>query len=302
MTLVDTSRTIAGLFWPISQAFIHETSMSSLTPSEAQPGLDRRAFLAGLAGTTLLAAGCGAETYQQRLNQTKLYFEYLDQVNLALSKAIKFDGFEIRVPKLFDQIVPPPVPAEGEAPAAPLAPGDDPTRLGYFPNVVLEGVMATWKGTVRIEGPGQTEGEAPAFLHLLSNWQRWIEKQTNNDIEPPRYLPDLTNQVANALNLQADTADSPWDWDMMRGLSPYVAKKKIEAISIDLAEHNPPLDVHFYKTEARDVHCAVLLILPKSIDVREKMESRIKLTLETLKVSNTPPQKAPAKGAPIGGF
>lgn len=162
--------------------------------------------------------------------------------------------------------------------------------------------MASWKATVRTEGPGQSEGEAPAYLHLLSNWGRWIEKQTNNEIEPPRYHSDLTNQIANALNLQADTSDAPWDWDMIRGLSPYVSKKKIESITIELAENNPPLEVHFYKTEAKDVQCALLLIIPKAIDPREKMEARIKLTLETLKLPPSPPAKAPAKGAPVGGF
>ncbi len=275
--------------------------MSSLTSSEGKPDFDRRAFLAGLAGTTLFAAGCGADTYQERLNQTRKYFEYLDQVNVALGKAVKLDGFEIRVPKLFDQLAPAAVPKEGEA-AEQLVPDVDPARLGYFSNVMPEGVMASWKGTVRTEGPGQSDGEAPAYLHLLSNWQRWIEKQTNNDIEPPRYLSDLANQVANALNLQADTSDSPWDWEMMRGSSPYVGKKKIESITIELTEHNPPLEVHFYKTEAKDVHCALLLILPKAIDPREKMEARIKLTLETLKLPGAPPQKAPPKGAPVGGF
>ncbi len=276
--------------------------MSSLTSSEGQSALDRRAFLAGLVSTTLLAAGCGADTYQDRLTQTRRYFEYLDQVNVALNRAFKFEGFEIRVPKLFEQLIPAAVPKEGEPPAEQLAPDVDPARLGYFPNVMPEGVLASWKGTVRTEGPGQSDGEAPAYVHLLSNWGRWIEKQTNNDIEPPRYLADLTNQIANALNLQADTSDSPWDWDMMRGLSPYVAKKKIESITIELLEHNPPLEVHFYKTEAKDVQCALLLILPKAIDAREKMDSKIKLTLETLKLPSSPPQKAPAKGAPVGGF
>ena len=276
--------------------------MSSLTSSEGQSALDRRAFLAGLASTTLLAAGCGADTYQDRLTQTRRYFEYLDQVNVALNRAFKFEGFEIRVPKLFEQLIPAAVPKEGEPPAEQLAPDVDPARLGYFPNVMPEGVLASWKGTVRTEGPGQSDGEASAYVHLLSNWGRWIEKQTNNDIEPPRYLADLTNQIANALNLQADTSDSPWDWDMMRGLSPYVAKKKIESITIELLEHNPPLEVHFYKTEAKDVQCALLLILPKAIDAREKMDSKIKLTLETLKLPSSLPQKAPAKGAPVGGF
>ena len=276
--------------------------MSSLMPSAGKPDLDRRAFLAGLAGVTMLTAGCGADTYQQRLLETKRYFEYLDQVNVMLNRAVKFEGFEIRVPKLLDQLVSPPTPAEGEPPAQPLPPSEDPTRMGYFPNVVLEGVMASWKGTARTEGPGQSEGEAPVYLHLLSNWQRWIDKQTNNDIEPTRYLLELTNQVATALNLQADTSDTPWDWDMMRGLSPYVPKKKIETITIDLGDHNPPLEVHFFKTEAKDVHCALLLIVPKNIDAREKMEPRIKLTLETLKVPSTPPQLPAAKGAPASGF
>lgn len=267
---------------------------------------DRRAVLWGLASAALLGAGCGAQEYERRLNETKAYFEYLEQVNAALGRSFKFEGIEIRVPKVFEPLTPPPPPsADGssETPAAePLDPSDDPNRLGYFPNVTLEGVVGTWRANVRLEVPGQQESpEAFAYLHLLSNWQRWVDRQTNIDIEPTRYLGELANHLANVLNVEADTSDSPWGWDLIKDSSRYVQKKKVEMIPIELPDHNPPLVITFYRYEARDVHVALLLIVPRAIDPRERLEHKLKYTLETMKVSNQPPQKKSNKPA-AGGF
>ena len=274
--------------------------MSPRTPSEKlfDESFSRRTFLQGLAGATLFSAGCGSQTYEARLRETKLYFEYIDQVNLALQRPVKFEGIEIRVPKPFEQLLPAKIPEEGQPPEK-LDPLLDPVRLGYFPNVVLEGVLATWKANVRVEVPGQANsGEAPAYLHLLSNWQRWIDKQADTDIEPPRYLSDLANHLATTFNVQPD-GDVPWNWEPVRAMSPYVPKKKVESIPIELPQ--PPINVIFYKTENRDVHVALLLILPRAIDPREKLEARLKHTLETIKIPSQPPQK-PSPKATSGGF
>ena len=179
-----------------------------MSRSHASPpvfGLDRRTFLASLAGTSFITIGCGADTYEYRLKLTKEYFEYLEKVNLALgSKVVPFEGVELRVPKPFEQILPPAPPAEGQPSEQPLDPNDDPTRLGYHPNVRLEGVLATWRAKVDLE----PSGEGMAYLHLVSNLPRWVEKQTNNDIEPLHYRTDLTNVLANAYNVQTETTDA----------------------------------------------------------------------------------------------
>ncbi len=268
--------------------------MSRLTPVEElfEVSHDRRAFLAGLTAT-LFTAGCGAQTYEARLRETKQYFEYLDQVNLALQRPLKLEGIEIRVPKPFEQLVPAKTPEEGQPPEK-LDPLLDPVRLGYFPNVVLEGVLATWKANVKTE-----TGEAPAYLHLVSNWQRWIDKQTDTDIEPPRYLSDLANHLASTFNVQSDTSDTPWNWELVRAMSPYVPKKKVDSIPIELPQ--PPINVIFYRTENRDVHVGLLLIVPRALDRRENIEARLKHTLETLKIPSQPPQK-PSPKATSGGF
>ena len=171
-------------------------------PSNLSLKLDRRKFLAGLTGASLTAIGCGADTYETRLKQTKDYFEYLERVNLALGpRTVPFEGVEIRAPKPFEQILAPAPPADEKTPAPPLDPNDDPTRLGYHPNVQLDGVLASWRAKVDLE----PSGEGMAYLHLLSNLPRWVEKQTNNDVEPLHYRADLTNVLANAYNVQTET-------------------------------------------------------------------------------------------------
>lgn len=264
-------------------------------PSNAAPGLDRRTFLASLAGASLFAVGCGVDTYDYRLKQTKDYFEYLEKVNLALgSKVVPFEGVEIRVPKPFEQILPPPPPKEGEA-ETPVDPSDDPTRLGYHPNVRLDGVLASWRAKVDLE----PSGEGMAYLHLLSNLPRWVEKQSNNDIEPLHYRTDMTNVLANAYNVQTETTDAPWPWEQLRSFSPYVGKKKVE--SIPIPPEDQPINAIFYWMEVKDVHVGLVLIFPRAMDARLKLEDRLKHTLETLKVPAQPPQKKANKPT-VGGF
>lgn len=270
--------------------------MSQSLSSDSVPGLDRRTFLLSLAGSSLFAIGCGADTYEYRLKQTKEYFEYLEKVNLALgSKVVPFDGVEIRVPKPFEQMHPPAPPKDGEAETQSLDPSDDPTRLGYHPNVRLDGILASWRAKVDLE----PSGEGMAYLHLLSNLPRWVEKQTNNDIEPLHYRADTTNVLANAYNVQTETADSAWPWEILRGFSPYVGKKKVESIAIP--PEDQPVNAIFYWMEVKDVHVGMVLIFPRATDARLKLEDRLRHTWETLKVPSQPPQKKASKPT-VGGF
>ena len=258
--------------------------------------LDRRAFLAGLAGTSLMAVGCGSDTYEYRLKETKSYFEYLEKVNSALKpRETPLDGIEIRVPKPFQLLQLPAPPAEGQPAEPPPPPSEDPIRLGYHPNIQLEGVIASWKATVRTEAPGSNWGEGVAYLHLLSNLSRWEAKQSDVDVDPLRYFPDLINVLANAYNVQTETSDNQWPWDPMRGFSPYVGKKKFESIAIPPEEQ--PINAVFYRLDVKDVQVALLLIYPRNIDPSLHLEDRMKHTLEWLKVPSQPPQKKTNKPA-----
>ena len=274
--------------------------MSQRLLSSPVPGLDRRTFLASLAGTSLFAIGCGVDTYNFRLKETKEYFDYLEKVNLALgSKVVPFEGVEIRVPKPFTQILLPPPPKEGEPEAQPTDPNDDPTRLGSHPNVQLEGVLASWRAKVDLE----PSGEGIAYLHLLSNLARWVEKQTNNDIEPRSYLSDLSNKLAapNAYNMTADTTDNAWSWEPLRDFAPYVGKKRVDYFAIPPEIETNNNSVVFYRMEVKDVHIAMVLIYPRAMDTRLKLESRLKHSFESLKVPSQPPQKKASKPT-VGGF
>lgn len=272
--------------------------MSRNFPPDFSPEINRRAVLKGLAAAPLLAIGCGADTYEQRLQQTKDYFAYLERVNQALGpKTVPFEGVEIRVPKPFEQVIPPPPPTDDQPAEQPAATSEDPSRLGYHPEVSLEGVLATWKAAVDVDT--SSEGKSMAYLHLLSNLPRWVEKQTNNDIEPLHYFGELTNVLANAYNVQTDTSDAPWPWESLRGFAPYVGKKKVESIAIP--PDTEPINAILYRLDVKDIQVGLLLIFPRAIDSRLKLEDRLKHTLETLKVPAQPPQKK-SGSQPVGGF
>lgn len=275
--------------------------MPSQPPSHRIVSMKRRAFLAGLSGSSWLALGCGADLYNERLQQTKDYFEYLERVNQALGpKQTPFEGIEIRVPKPFEQLLLPPPPAEGEPEPPEPPPTEDPRRLGYHPNIRPEGLLATWKATVSVDAPGRSAANAAAYLHLFSNLPRWVEKQTNADIDPLTYFSDLTNVLANAYRVQADSSDAPWPWDQVRGFSPYVPKKRVDSIVIP--PEDEPITAVLYRFDVKDIQIGLLLIYPRAIDTRLKLEERMRHTLETLKVPNQPPQKKDSKPAGVGGF
>lgn len=270
--------------------------MSRTISAERCPPLNRRAFLAGLAGTSLMAIGCGAETYESRLTETKRYFEYLEKVNAALGpKDTPYEGLEIRVPKSFEKLLFPAPPAEGQPEEPPPLPSEDPYRLGYHPNIQLEGVIASWKANVRVEAPGNDRVEAPAYIHLLSNLARWEEKQADVDVDPLRYFADLTNVLANAYNVRTETSEEPWPWDKIRGFSPYVGKKTVQSVAIPPEDH--PINAIVYQIEVKDVQIALLLVYPRNIDASLHLEDRMKHTLEWLKVPSQPPQKKTNKPA-----
>ncbi len=270
----------------------------SRLPKPAQTQLStRRTFLVEAAAATLFAAGCGADTYEERLKNTRLYFEYLEQVNLALvPKAAQLEGVEIRVPKGFELLAFPPVPKDDQ-PVEPIEPANDPVRLGYYQNIPLEGVLGTWRAQVRVDG-GAEGATAPAYLHLLCNWQRWLDKPLNNDIEPTAFQADAINQLANVYRI-ADPPDA-WDWELMKGFSPFVPKKKVDRIQIQ-PEIQPPIDVFIHRLEAKDIQVVLVLIIPQAVDSREKVETKFKHTLETMKIASQPPQRKGNKAA-SGGF
>ncbi len=281
--------------------------MSRKLNSEQSFKLNHRVLLAGFASLTLVAAGCGADIYESRLLETKAYFEYLEKVNSALNpKETPFEGIEIRVPKPFVLLQPPTPTAEGKPAEPPLPPSEDPNRLGHHSNIELEGVIASWKATVRVETSGSDWGEGVAYLHLLSNLSRWEAKQSDIDIDPLRYFPDLINVLASrdAFSVVTETTDAPWPWTRIGSkddesrhgaLSRYVAKKAVEYIEIPL--ENRPINVAFYKLDVKDVQIGLLLIYPRNIDPSLRLESRIKHTLEWLKVPSQPPQKKTNKPA-----
>lgn len=273
--------------------------MSRTSPPNTEFEVDRRTLLTGLAAS-LFAAGCGVDTYQSRLEQTRLFFDYMEKVNQALgARTTPFDGVEVRVPKPFVPIIPPPENKSKDAPAEPppLDPKDDPSRLGYHPNVKLEGVLASWRATVALDGQGASEGLA--YLHLVSNLPRHVDKQSNNDIEPHNYRRDLINVLSAAYNVQTESTDAPWPWEIMQKFSEYVGKKKVDSIAIP--PEDQPINAILYWINQRDVEVGLLLIFPRATDPRLRLEEKMKHTLETLKFPTQPPQKKAGKQTQ-GGF
>src|SRR5579872_6697431 len=72
----------------------------------------------------LLAGGCGHDTYEQRIEETRKYFAYLDRLNMYLSNTMwNGQNVKLKVPKQF-QLIPAPAKTKGEE----TAPDKDPRQ------------------------------------------------------------------------------------------------------------------------------------------------------------------------------
>lgn len=189
--------------------------------SGSREAIFRILFCCGL----LCAVGCGAETYEQRLQETVKHYEYLERLNAAVSKT-EFDdqGISFRIPLGFTEVPGKMVPVE-EAAEPTTDDFDLPnevTGFGDETEVFQPGTTTLSPGTESEEGltetvesdtvkekePEEIDSRQPEFLDwelpgLAGLWTRDIEVLEGEDVAPkPTYLYALTNYDLWQLQMQ----------------------------------------------------------------------------------------------------
>ncbi|QDV50556.1 hypothetical protein [Gimesia fumaroli] len=230
---------------------------------------------------TLMLNGCGAETYEQRLNETAQYFAYEDTRNQALSDTWSSPSVSMRVPVEFKQISgPPAAPAASENSETEVpepAPTVDPRQPDYV-DLVLPGLEGAW----RVEVPVEYEKEIvdrPAYLYVLSNYSLLKEKNMDAALH---FFEDLNNQIASTFNQFINNEDFK--------IERYPeGKGYIEPKSFNVGKFKPempidgvPYQFQIFQVESGNNQLVILLVAPENITGRSQINEQMKYSLETV--------------------
>jgi hypothetical protein len=268
----------------------------------------RFSLLLMLAPLTL--AGCGTQTYEERLAASTAYFSYRQQVDSLLeSRAWKEEGITFRPPKGFSELSPPP-PANGDdSPSPPDA------RQPPFLTHKMPGLVGAWQSQLRVEIPDSDVQELPAWLLICTNHDDYRQKFDNPQILPAAFMENLTNAVADCTGFARSTAIEPWKFTEVRAPSgtAYVPRKDYDWILLSDPEMTFEVDGQKVRYDFRvyryfigqNIQFALVSIVP-SDDILSRSSrpyDGIDMAMEQLTATDEVPRTrsgAPAT-APISG-
>lgn len=248
-------------------------------------------------GALLLAAGgCGTETYERRLQDTKRVYEHMQVLDDNLALPWKNGTLALRVPQQFVEIPPPAPPAVPNDPAAPPPAATPDPRQPDYVNLELPGLRAAFKGELKVDGGGQKTG----FVYLLSNFD------FDNRDQAKELHNNLRTAVEGAFNLTLEKWEDeqfPSGKGAAEIAPPVIYKSSTATSSQEIGGF--PRRVSVYLHANGEVYSAVVFVLPPKIDQGERLPDRISLCLETLRVDKNnvipPGQAAPDQPAGTSG-
>jgi hypothetical protein len=245
-----------------------------------------------------LFAGCGQQVYEQRLEESRKYFAYIEKLDSNLGPVFKEGTIdELRAPLQFRPL-PKPVPvknADGEV----EEPAVDPRQPSYLA-IELPGLIAGWEGHFDITHNGQP-ARRPGYLYALSNAVLLITADPN---EAADFTKNVLNLLSEALRVpQLDLATDAERETYPKSKS-YTQPNNFDVYRFrgsQLLIDEIPHTVEVYMQRAADVQFCLVLVLPAGTDSKEKLSERIGLMLERLKINSkkqAPPKKPTAGGGP----
>jgi hypothetical protein len=251
--------------------------------------------------SVLLLAGCGADLYEERLENTKVVFARIDLLNQHL-QSLWTDGdgvgVRLRVPQQFGLLPPPAKPDPSAQPAAKPAEGDEAAgneegaaeaeihddRQPAYMSVELPGLRGAWKAEVNINAENNVAVKGEAFVYVMSNHHLADKVE-----EAEKFSQEFIKALAEAAHVPPpdETAWETLTFPAKKGQ--FVKPRKYNKVGIDPDEPVGDLVRQFsmYIYTDGKVQVIVLFVLPKDVDnTSEKFAERIPLCLETLEASN----------------
>lgn len=240
-------------------------------------------------------AGCGSQTYRNRLERTSRYYRYLEKLDANLeSNRWRSEGVSFRVPKQFEL-----VPYDEQQPDGRNPAGRSVMLLRGIDS--LEGMLGRWQCKVEIGGRDEP---LDAYMFVAANValqddprlgrqasenfeKRFLEK-VYATVAPGEPLPEQNTWKEKQFPATGSFADPiPYTVFKLRPTSPYLGLSGDYELSI-------------YSHSSGGVQVVVLFFIPSRTVTNEHLseDQRIGMCLQTLKISGGSPSSGAAGGAP----
>ncbi len=259
--------------------------------------VDRRVCL--LMAGSLALAGCGIDTYEQRLGETRKYYAYLEKLDANLAPSWKEGPVEeLRVPLQFKNIrKPPPTKNEqGETVEAEV----DPRQPNYL-GLELPGLLATWETPLDVVVDGQKQ-QRKGYIYAVSNYSMFSSDLAT---QAPEYTRSLLGTISDRLSLPpVELGKGERETHPRAKTDAYTVPNNFEVYrfkSDQLVVDGVPYTIDVYTHSVKDIQFDLLLFLPVGIDTQAKLIERVPLMLERLKVAAKKPPRAGAGAKAAGG-
>lgn len=245
----------------------------------------------------LFVSGCGFQTYEKRLEETKKYYAYLEKIDSNLAPAWK-DGpiDELRVPMQFRPIRKPPQVKneDGELVDDPV----DPRQPNYI-SLELPGLLGTWEAPFDIV-VGEKKQPRKGYIYVVSNYSMFNSELAS---QAPDFMRTLLGTISDRLSLPpVDLAKAERELFPKIKADAYTAQNTFDVFhfqSDELLVDGVPYTIDAYTNLQKDLQVDVLLVLPVGMDAQAKMFERVPLMLERLKIDpKKRPSRAGGKAAP----
>lgn len=242
----------------------------------------------------ILAGGCGYEEYNTRLAETAKYFAYQERMNANLAAPLReLPIEEIRLPLQFaalPKLKPPAKRDDGTEEETPFDP-----RQPNYANITLPGLIAAWQAPVETLVDGKPENR-PGYIYALSNYWMFVTGQVE---QAPLFTRDTRRLVAAALGTVITDPDGVGDRETYPRAAQYTTP-----VAYDVTRFNPEMlindvryTVELFSHQQGDTQLILMVVLPRDADLqRTRLNERVPLMLETLKLSNKKPSAPPKKG------
>ncbi len=270
-------------------------------------------------------SGCGAKTYEDRLETTKAYYDYIDRLNQNLGPQFSETGVTMRAPKQFTLIPAPPRRPKRPVKPKPAGAANDTIseetpepekkrdpRQPDFLDVELPGLIAAWKADLNtVSGTGDSAKSAtiPGYIYLLSNAEFWrtfkTKKGNNSKISPIKFHDDVMEILTGTLNIEigkhargtATDRVNKWFTETVpaRKDERFAPKKEITTItlvpSVEEGEEQQGIQREYqvYLFANGDMKIVLIYALPRNVSTGEDLIDRILFSLQTLTVSSEKP-------------
>lgn len=252
--------------------------------------MNRTARFWMLAIAFLVSVGCGLATYEERLQASAEFNEYMQTVEANLATPIweRSDlGMKMRLPLPFRAPMPGPellVDEEGEQ-----FYGPDPRHPEVLATT-FPGIVEAWQTTL----PGESGEQIESRIYILSNHSRFKLVDGAVVDEPAEFLNDLELLLADVFDVVLPEGEANTPGDNLRykltvpmtgsTAEKYIEPKRFSVIRFknDGLSDGRDLQVVLHEHQAGDIQVAVVVIGPASLS--SQFRQRLEMSLQTLSV------------------